>query len=30
MPAGDYEMKMVVSLGGQVVGQTSHTFRRKS
>lgn len=29
MPAGDYEMKMVVSLGGQVVGQTAHTFRRK-
>ena len=30
MAAGDYEMKMIVSLGGQVVGATSHTFHRKS
>ena len=29
MPAGDYEMKMAVSLDGKVVGETSHTFRRK-
>ena len=29
MAAGDYEMKMIVSLGGQVVGATSHTFQRK-
>jgi len=29
MAAGDYQMKMVVSLDGQVVGQTSHTLRRK-
>ena len=29
MPAGDYEMKMVLSLDGKVVGQTAHTFRRK-
>ncbi len=29
MVPGDYEMKMVVSLAGKVVGQTSATFRRK-
>jgi hypothetical protein len=29
LAAGDYQMKMVISLDGQVVGQTSHTFRRK-
>ena len=29
MAAGDYQMKMVVSVDGKVVGQTSHTFRRK-
>jgi hypothetical protein len=26
---GDYQMKMVVSVDGQAVGQSSHTFRRK-
>jgi len=29
MAAGDYQMKMVVSVDGKVVGQTAHTFRRK-
>ena len=29
LAAGDYQMKMVISLDGKVVGQTSHTFRRK-
>jgi hypothetical protein len=29
LAAGDYEMKMVVSVDGKPVGQTAHTFRRK-
>ena len=29
LAAGDYQMKMLISVDGKVVGQTSHTFRRK-
>jgi hypothetical protein len=29
LAAGDYQMKILVALNGLVVGQTSHTFRRK-
>ena len=29
MAPGDYQMKMMVSLDGKVVGQSAHTFRRK-
>jgi hypothetical protein len=29
LAAGDYQMKILVALDGQVVGQTSRTFRRK-
>ena len=29
MKPGDYEMKMLIALDGNVVGQAAHTFRRK-
>ena len=29
MAPGDYEMRMLVSVDGKVVGETSHTFRRR-
>jgi hypothetical protein len=29
LAAGDYEMKMVVSVDGKAVGQTAHSFRRR-
>jgi hypothetical protein len=29
VPAGDYQMKVIVALDGKVVGQTAHSFRRR-
>ena len=29
VPAGDYQMKIIVALDGKVVGQTAHSFRRR-